>query len=473
MSRFKQFISENWLALTIILLASIVFCGYEIQAYRKFLFPLLDLGLYNRHSWSLVRFDFSANPLKGFNLLGDHAHFILFLLTPIYVLFQSPLTLLIIQALAISLSGWPIYLIAKKYNNLIPSLWLVPYYLYFGFAAALDFPFHVAPLATLPLSWALYFLLDKKFKALFPVLLILMIIKEDMPLLLIMMGLYLIIINRKYWLGIVTIITSAIYFIFVTRYFLPHFNPAMTYSYSNAGELGANWNEVLVNALHQPLRFLRELFSPLVKIKSVVAELSSFGFLSLLAPEILVLILPLWLGRFLSIEGWRWTSFQHYSATQGPILMVAAIIGVSRLSHYLAPKINAKYVYSVAFVLMIAGSIFINIKLPQKFFSRITSSNFYHLNSTEQAAQKALDIIPSDASVGAATPFPQLSSRKNIYNLPLSPGNNPQFVIISPALDPFPFGSATGVEQYMQALLQSQNYQTIFQENGVFVLKKI
>src|SRR5262249_30439654 len=64
----------------IFVIISFTFQCLSLRQYSQYVY---DLGMWNRHFWSLVHFDFGPNPLKGFNLLGDHAHFLLIALAPI------------------------------------------------------------------------------------------------------------------------------------------------------------------------------------------------------------------------------------------------------------------------------------------------------------------------------------------------------------------------------------------------------
>ncbi len=474
MKKLRQQIKNNWLACVIICLSTLVFLMYELLSYWKFRFPVSDLGMYNRHLWGMVRFDFGANPLKGFNLLGDHSHFILLLLAPFYALFQSPIFLSLIQVLCITLSGWPIYLIANKYfsNKTISALWLLPYFSYFGFASALAWPFHVAPLSILPISWALYFLLNKKIKPLIITLFILLLIKEDMPLLIIMFGLYLIFFYRKYLLGVGIIAISGIYFVFITKYWLPHISQ-IPYYYSDAGDLGNNWGEALMNSLKNPLLFLKSFFEPLRKTYSMIYMLVSFGGLSLLAPEILFLLSPLWLSRFINTQAWRWSTSDHYSASQGPILIVAAIIATYRIGQWLKPKIDRKIILVIATMLVYLGCAITNILIVKKPLLELFKKDFYLLSPAEQIAHQAIKKIPVNASVGVQSPFPQLSSRREIYNMPdVFPTIKPDYILLSSKLDYWPFCSPEKVIDFKNTIIHDYGYSVVVESEGVYLLQK-
>ncbi|OQB06174.1 MAG: hypothetical protein BWY19_00474 [bacterium ADurb.Bin212] len=473
--KFRTF-WENRCAWLIILIFTALFLIFEFVSYYNFRFPVLDLGLYNRHFWGMSNFDFGANPLKGYNLLGDHSHFVLLILIPIYSLFKHPQTLLVIQALAVALSGYPIYLIAKKYfgNKTIASLWLIPYFLYFGFASALDYPFHVSVLAVLPMAWAFYFLLEKKTSPLLISLAFLLLTKEDMPLIVIFFGLYLMFFYRKYLLGSIIVILSAIYFVYITKYFLPNMSQ-IHYYYSDAGQLGQTWSEAIVNSIKQPLLFFKNLFTPIVKTTSMIYSILPFAGLSLLAPEIFVFISPLWLGRFLNTQEWRWLTLQHYSANQTPILIVAAIIGLYRLSKLFKNKRSKDISVKIAITAMFVATIYVNYQLPGRDLFNLFDKGFYIVNPEVMSAREAIKLIPNNASVGVQSAFPQLTSRDKVYNVPkfIDSGEIwPEYVVLSTTLDFWPFKSAEEVQSFKENLILNRSYQEVFNENGVFVVKR-
>lgn len=440
------------------------------RGWRNFAFPVLDLGLYNRHMWGLVRLDFSANPLKGFNLLGDHSHFILFLIAPIYAVFQTPVTLLVVQILCISLSGWPIYLLTRKYfrSTSIAALWLVPYYIYFGFWTALAYPFHVSAVVVLPLAWALYFLLERKYTLLIPILILLVLVKEDMPLVAIMIGLYMIIFQKKYKLGVLVAGISGLYFIFVLKYWLPTVSKIRYYYTDTEVPLSA--------AITNPFKFIQAFFSTRQKSDTIWSMILSYAGLPLIGLEILVLLLPIWAGRFLSVQGWRWSFEQHYSANQGPILAVAAIIGVVRLinfaNRYFDIKLRQKQIIFVVFGLVcIVSSLLVwkNFDLRNTITQKVISAKS---SPAVDSARLALSKIPPGASVGVQSAFPQATSRKNVYNLPLDLSKKtPDYLILSDSLDTWSFGGKEKMLSFM-SYARSVGYNIVYSQNGVYLLKR-
>ncbi len=469
----STWLHQNKWALCISFFSLCYYLLLEYLLYRKLQIPMLDLGLFNRHMYGLIHSGLSANPLKGYNLLGDHAHFFLLPLVPLYYFWQAPGFLLTLQALCVVLSGWPIYLVAKKYSPKpsLAALWLLPYFLFFGFFSALVYSFHDSAAAVLPLAWVLYFLLvSKNYRHLCIGLAVLLLFREDMPLIAIMVGIYLVIIERKYWLGVVIGLVSTAYFVAVTKVWLPMFGPS--YGYEKTA-FGNSMQDALKAVFLQPLNVIKAFFLPGEKLRNMLAMVFSFGGFSIFALEILILLLPLWLGRFLSTEMWRWGSLEHYTASQAPILAAASIVGLYRIVQYLHKNygIKKEQVYKVAIGTTVVLACILNIVMHQNAILKPLVLRFYTLTSTEQSAHEAVGIIPSNASVGASSAFAVLSSRKEIYNLPLPEGAHPEYIIISSNLEKWPFMSKEEVDDYVKKLKET-GYFEVFNENEVVILKK-
>ncbi len=468
-----MWLRQNKWALGISLLSLGYYLLLQYLLYRKLQIPMLDLGLFNRHMYGLIHTGLGANPLKGYNLLGDHAHFFLVALVPLYYFWQAPGFLLSLQAVCIVLSGWPIYLIAKNYSPKpkLAALWLIPYFLFFGFFSALVYSFHDSAAAVLPLAWVLYFLLvSKNYRHLGIALAVLLLFREDMPLVAIMVGLYVIIIERKYWLGAIIGAVSAVYFLGVTKLWLPIFGPSYGYEKTN---FGGSIADVIKAAFLQPHNVIKAFFLPSEKLRNMLAMIFSFGGFSIFALEVMILLLPLWFGRFLSVETWRWGSFEHYSASQAPILAAASIVGLHKLMQFVHKNygINKERLYKIALSITIVLAFGLNLVMHQYAIIKPLALRFYRLTPTEQSAHTAATLIPANASVGASSAFALLSSRSEIYNLPLPEDAQPQYIIISASLEKWPFASKQEVDDYI-IKLKNEGYKEIFNENEVVMLKR-
>jgi len=118
----------------------------------------MDLAIFNQvfyHSGQGNLFHFTIHP---HSYLGDHFTPFLLALLPLYLLFQSPLTLLLLQTIIIALCTIPIYFLAKHNLNktwalILPLLWLInPMAINMNF-----FEFHLLPFAMFLLLFTVYF----------------------------------------------------------------------------------------------------------------------------------------------------------------------------------------------------------------------------------------------------------------------------------------------------------------------------
>ena len=72
-----------------------------------------DIGLYDQGIWLLSQGQAPFVTLMGRNLMGDHASFILFFVVPLYWIWPSVSTLLVMQSLVVALGALPVFLLAR------------------------------------------------------------------------------------------------------------------------------------------------------------------------------------------------------------------------------------------------------------------------------------------------------------------------------------------------------------------------
>ncbi len=149
-----------------IALYTIVFSGFTIFMYFGFKTYAWDLGIFTQSFWTTINL---GKPLHytletyvntSQNFLGAHFSPILFLIVPIYALFQSPMTLLVLQSFLVGLAALPLYWIAK--SKLDSKLWGLTFAASFLLNPALQgmnsFDFHVEALIPLFFFFAFYYL---------------------------------------------------------------------------------------------------------------------------------------------------------------------------------------------------------------------------------------------------------------------------------------------------------------------------
>ncbi|MBW2740376.1 MAG: DUF2079 domain-containing protein, partial [Deltaproteobacteria bacterium] len=106
----------------------------------------LDLGVFDQAVWGVLNGESLLNTSlfnRQINWLGFHFHPVVFLFTPLYAMIPDVTWLTIAQALALSLTAWPIFLLASRVSlsEKAGLLWAVAYLLnpFLLNAAAWDF----------------------------------------------------------------------------------------------------------------------------------------------------------------------------------------------------------------------------------------------------------------------------------------------------------------------------------------------
>ncbi len=253
----------------------------------------------------------------GFNLLGDHFHPLLALLTPIYAVFPHAFTLLVIQALCFGAAAGMFTAIATRvlHSRISGVLLGLAFGLSWGLQYAVEAQFHEIALAVPLLTGATGAIVEKRYRAAVLWAAPLVFVKEDLGLTVLMIGLviaYLERTSRGLWLAVWGIAWFAIA-IFVV---LPWLNPDGAWAYgSNASPGGflANphtWFDS--GKIHTTLL--------------LIATTAGFLFLSPLT----AIMLPTLAWRFLSTNHGYWGPEWHYSAVLLPVAFAIVLDGVRR-----------------------------------------------------------------------------------------------------------------------------------------------
>jgi len=219
-------ISFKWnsdrISLLIVILFSIgyalFFVIYTVSKHYSFHSYAFDLGWYNQVFYTLVHkgwpFITLHTPLNHFS---NHFEILFYLLAPIYALFQNPVTLLVLQSLFLASSAVPLYLIAKKRlnNNFLSIIISIVFLLFPALHGLNTYDFHGLVFFIPILFFMFYFLETDKMKLFWLFFVLALITREDTPVTLIGVGLYIYFIMKNRKLGISVSLSSIIYFLIV------------------------------------------------------------------------------------------------------------------------------------------------------------------------------------------------------------------------------------------------------------------
>lgn len=148
------------IVLSLIMLATFAMLGWlSLAKYGAFTSRAFDLGAMSQAIWSVTQGKMLIFTVEGITLsrLARHVELIYFFLAPLYALWPTPSTLLILQAGLATLGAVPAYKIAQRHLNHSPSaLTVAAIYLFYPvMQTAVLFEFHADTLAMPMLLFAL------------------------------------------------------------------------------------------------------------------------------------------------------------------------------------------------------------------------------------------------------------------------------------------------------------------------------
>ncbi|OYT27335.1 MAG: hypothetical protein B6U95_06340 [Thermofilum sp. ex4484_82] len=189
----------------IILVQTFILSYFAILKHYAFMSTAWDLGIYEQAIWSTIntgRFfwytpEIAINP--SCNFFGIHFSPILFLILPVYALFQTTETLLILQVLLLLMGSIPVYKIAlyEKCDQKQAFTFALLYLFYPPLIGMISFDFHVQAFLPLLFFCAFYYFKRKDWGKYFLFIVLALMVIEFVPLIVIFFGLYILFINRK------------------------------------------------------------------------------------------------------------------------------------------------------------------------------------------------------------------------------------------------------------------------------------
>ncbi|MBU4174674.1 MAG: DUF2079 domain-containing protein [Actinobacteria bacterium] len=486
-----------------------LFLTLSLLRYANFRASSLDTAIFNQVTWLLSRFDGATSTIRGMNLFGDHMAPILFLLMPLYWVRGNAPALLAIQTVALGLGALPLYLLARdKLKSRPVALAVAVAYLAYPALQHFNlFDFHPESLGLCFLLFAFLAIDRKKFTWFYVLCFAAAICKEDMVLAVLVLGL---LVYFKYdrRAGKIVAIGSAGYFLVSVLFLLPAFAP-VGYQYGGRlGQFGETPLEAARNMAFHPLRTFN-ILATRQNLRYFFDLLLPVGFLCLLAPTYLLPAAPAFIINMVSSFSPQHTILNQYTAAMTPFIFIAVIFGLRKIKNWAEGGFRQRYVMGAVAFVMIACAFAGNFYFGPSPLSGSWNTKLYSSDSHIDAMREGISMIPEDASVSAQVfMLAHLSQRKHLYMFPepfveyvdreYFDGLGDGAKIIFPqtyrhlekgadtsefplpeveyiALDsgssvwPLP---ADQYEKVVGGVLESGEYRTVFERDGVMILKK-
>jgi uncharacterized membrane protein len=443
-----------------------------------------DLAVVDQGLWNTVHGQFWRSSLiPDASLFGIHFEPLQLALAPLYLIAPSSLILLTTQAAVIALGAVPLYWIASRRLPNHPRLWAVFPVAYLAFAPlrnANRFDYHPGALVATLFLFALYFMERSRWGPMVLFLILAGLLKENMPVAGVTVGLYLMATGRRLLLGSAIAFFFGIWFYASFAWLVPAFNPRGYGYFGIYAPLGHSVSSILTAPLVHPGRVLDSLLTqPGWKLGYVLGVFGPVVFLPFLSLEGLFLGLPFLAQHLLATTRYQVNLLTHNSAEVVAFVFFGAVVGAARLLAWL-PRTSWLSAWARE-----RASTFLTIAIWSATllfhgWSEVSYLGRYHSTPRVSALTAALELIPSDAAV-AATDYvlPHLAHRARLYwfpprlsSLPLVEGgslHDAEFVVVD-EYDVKPAHRAAWDAAVVQ--LTEQGYRPIFERDLITVWRR-
>ena len=433
-----------------------------------------DLGNMVQAVWSTAH----GHPLRVTDLHGDqisrlgaHVDPILVLFAPLWWIWPSANMLLVVQAVAVGLGALPVYWLARKHlaSGRAGVGFALVYLLYPATGWLTLNEFHPVALATPLLLFAFWFLDEDRLLpfALFAVAA--SACKEEIPFVIAGFGIWYAVARRRWVEGGMIVVLGVAWAAVATTVVIPHFNHGQTSDfYTRYSEVGGSPGGIVKTALAHPGRLIDAAFTGR-DLHYALQLLWPLAFLPLLAPLVLVAVLPELAINALSAVTTQTSIHFHYTAGLIAPLVIAAIFGAQRL------RKRGVLVASAAVLVALAGNYRLgpvpawqHVPGGQRFQARAAD-----VTAHDRIAARGLRLIPADAVVARTNSLgAHVSARRRVLSFPFlldatwiaadetQPGYADRFAPLATA-------------EQLAWLRRNPEWTLLFEQDGVLVFRRV
>jgi uncharacterized membrane protein len=446
--------------IAIVLLALLIFgyaaffSAYTLQRHATLNTFAADLSFIDQPVWNTLHGRFLERTLGAVQAprVAEHFEPILLPLSLVYLAWNDVRALLIIQSLALALGALPVFWIARRtfHDQGSRAEWValafsVAYLLSPSLQAANVADFHADPLVVTPFLFAFWYGTERRWRCMWAWAILVMAGKENLPTLTGMLGLFFIIsdpalraawrpglVHRSFFSrlrsafsggakhGLALFVVSLAWFVIATFVIVA---PLARQYYGTAGPIYLESRYVfsggLSGALDATVAALREP----ARLNYLGGLFGAVGWLALLAPEYLLLGLPVLIANTFSNFSGQYSGEQHYTAPLVPVFIIAAIYGARRLLAVIERQIPFRLTQRMTNIviitsLCIAGLLYGvgSAQVDRGWTPLARQFQWPALTSHHAALDRLVSQIPAGAPVSATSAVhPHLAHREKIY----------------------------------------------------------
>ena len=521
MPRTRAFWIATGLVTGLVAAFSIFYIVYLTRMQDAFMTPAEDVGIMDQAIWSITHgqlfhqticnivSDTNCYSLNGFSRFAIHFEPILFPISFLSFFWPGPKTLMVLQTLVVASGAFPAFWLARlRLRSELAGVAIAALYLlYPELQQAEAGYFHAVVLTAAFLMFLLYFMYTRRTIWIFVFALLAMACKEEIPLVIFMLGLWSIVFQQRWRVGLgltgmaLTWVGLAL---LIFHIFSPTGQPLLSSRYAY---LGGSIFDIARNIVLHPITLLKQHVLEHAHFYYLRLLFSPVNYLSLLAPWVLILALPSVALNLFSSDPNMYQGTGQYNAEIIPILVFATIeacvlivyviqwgIGRVRKSRAQAAAEGAptelarglkegrallrmsagspRWLQPAALFLLLALTLVSVLRHDQTYGVMPISQTFIwpQVTNHDLMAQRFINMIPPGASVSAQSSLvSHLSERTNIYLFPYGV-DHADYVFLDVTSDRYPY--APGDYQHVvQNLLLHGHYGIIAAGDGYLLLK--
>lgn len=387
-----------------------------------------DMGIFINMFWHLIHEGNSYNSVSDLKHLSeDNFSAIAYFILPIYYIFQSPYTLLIIQVIITFSSVIPLYKLAKYKVNpeidrsilMFPFFLTISYILNPGFHQPIFLDFHFITLFPFFVLWAIYFFETQQLKYFWVFIILTLAIREECGLYISFFGLYVFLCRSNKKLGLSIFLSGILYYISATEFLLEKTEISKRF-----GEMISNNFEgsagIVITLITNFFYVIKGAIMP-EKILYFIVLFIPVAFLPFFSKKAVIILIPSACIALLTFHKPQFTIGFQYSITLIPFIYYLSILG---FKNYIKNKLfRLKYLYGI---MMIGCIFYFHYFLSNgHYYLKPLSKNWnsiidYYIESPKRKTyQKFTKRIPKHVPVSAQCDMvPHLAHRDSIFQYP-------------------------------------------------------
>ncbi len=389
---------------------TLVFFWLINRQYQTFQLRGADIDRFTQAIWNTPRGRFLYSTILEESILAKHFSPYMALLTPLLLIWADARILFLFQLTGIAITGLILYRIIEDKRPGLAPIFLLAFYLNPPLHQIALIELRRVTLAMPFLALMLYGLYKDKRGLMLIGMVMALLIKEDMGLVVAMVGMFLLLIKRDWRWGLPITLAGLAWFFGMLLLVIPALADGYYFQLGYYSDWGSSIGEIAINLLTHPGQTLQYMFdrSSILALWRLLLPLAVI--LPFIGAEYLLIILPLVVLMLLSNEPAMHKLQRWYLAPVLPVLFAAVAVGIGRLPE----KSSRLATLALLIATLVAYGLYSQAPLGGRF-----EPERYRRSENQDLIWELIKQLPKEATVVAQVAFSTpLALREQIYVYP-------------------------------------------------------